>query len=143
MRNTNRCEDALSQAHLEHLLLETNTMRKINEFSRPTISQQSFHLDRSVLFRLSNYRRKNFPKRMSDLNSNPSLLTPTWSISVSFRSSYNSLMKQVVDFKIILHQLKRILEQVESETTELCRNVGCGWLCSCLLKLFLHLGQIT
>lgn len=47
-------------------------MRKINEFSRPTISQQSFHLD---------------------------------------RSSYNSLMKQVVDFKIILHQLKRILEQ--------------------------------
>ena len=135
MRNTNRCEDALSQAHLEHLLLETNTMRKINEFSRPTISQQSFHLDRSVLFRLSNYRRKNFPKRMSDLNSNPSfwvsLLTPILSISVSFRSSYNSLMKQVVDFKIILHQLKRILEQVESETTELCRNVGCGCVLVC------------
>ena len=58
-------------------------------------------------------------------------LLTTLSISVSFRSSYNSLMKQVVDFKIILHQLKRILEQVESETTELCRNVGCGCVLVC------------
>jgi len=73
MRNTARCEDALSQTHLEHLLLETKTMRKLNEFSRPAISQHNCcHLD---------------------------------------RSSYNSLMKQVVEFKIILHQLKRILEQ--------------------------------
>ena len=52
MRNTNRCQDPLSETHLEHLLLETNTMRKINEFSIPAISQNSFHLDRSVFLDL-------------------------------------------------------------------------------------------
>ena len=116
MRNTNRCEDALSQAHLEHLLLETNTMRKINEFSRPTISQQSFHLDRSVLFRLSNNRRKKLPEKNERIKLQ----------SVFLGLSFNSDLVNICVIQVILQQSDEASGRLQDNSPPTEEDSGAG-----------------
>ena len=100
MRNNTTCQHVLSGAgtDLEQLIQQTNTRMKISDFSIPTAIPHNCSLDRFVKDIGNKVLFKTFPlSECSDF---------------LFRSTYNSLIQQVVEFKIILYQLRRLLEQV-------------------------------